>query len=120
MLDRPVPKIELPSGEKIEDPHPEWTEHVVRQRFLTDSWEGGECYRNAVYSTDWAGYPVRNLVRHKREYPYVGSPEFTADQTWVASGDDYELRRARTPVPTIFRDAIETHLSKIYNREIGR
>src|SRR3954447_5450604 len=49
--------------------HPEWREHQLRWRWLLDSLEGGERYRQAVYGHDHRGLPVRNLVRHKREYP---------------------------------------------------
>src|SRR4051794_2475514 len=49
--------------------HVDWVEHQVRWRWLLDSFEGGECYRNAVYGPDRRGLPTRNLFRHKREYP---------------------------------------------------
>src|ERR1700710_1474607 len=46
--------------------HPEWREHQLRWRWLLDSLEGGDRYRNAVYGYDRRGLPVRNLVRQKR------------------------------------------------------
>ena len=49
--------------------HPEWREHQLRWRWLLDSLEGGERYRQAVYGFDVRGQPIRNLIRHKREYP---------------------------------------------------
>src|SRR5947209_20404525 len=49
--------------------HPEWREHQLRWRWLLDSLEGGERYRQATYGIDRRGLPIRNLVRHKREYP---------------------------------------------------
>ena len=55
--------------ELIRRRHPEWAEHHRRWAWLLDSLEGGERYREAIYGHDQYGYPVRNLVRHKREYP---------------------------------------------------
>jgi hypothetical protein len=113
MQARAFPRITLPSGKVLDGPVASWSKHVTRQKFLMDSWEGGETYRNAVYGIDCQGLPERNLVRHKREYP---GPDETAD----GPGSDYELRRKRTPVPTLFRDAIESHLARIYGQEIAR
>ncbi|WP_158633309.1 hypothetical protein [Tautonia sociabilis] len=115
--------------------HPEWQEHAQRWRWLLDSLEGGERYRQAVYGFDRRGLPVRNLIRHKREYPdpreagssspIPGADPFSPsvispDPATFATDDDYELRRARTPVPTFLAEAIETHLARIYAREIKR
>jgi hypothetical protein len=119
--------------------HPEWREHQLRWRWLLDSLEGGERYRQAVYGYDKRGLPTRNLIRHKREYPDprelaipdsgLLSPstsflqslhEFGSDPASLATDDDYELRRARTPVPTFVAEAVETHLSRIYAREVKR
>ncbi len=115
--------------------HPEWREHQLRWRWLLDSLEGGERYRQAVYGYDLRGLPIRNLIRHKREYPdpreaagsmydpYLpGMSPFAvgSDPAAMATDDDYELRRARTPVPTFVAEAIDTHLSRIYAREIKR
>ncbi len=116
--------------------HHEWAEHQVRWRWLLDSLEGGERYRQAVYGHDFRGLPIRNLVRHKREYPdprefgvslvepfFAGTarPDLLAvDPAALATDDDYELRRARTPVPTFVAEAIDTHLSRIYAREVRR
>ena len=49
--------------------HVDWVEHQIRWRWLLDSFEGGERYRNAVYGPDRRGLPARNLFRHKKEYP---------------------------------------------------
>jgi hypothetical protein len=103
--------------------HPDWQEHHTRWRWLLDSLEGGERYRNAVYGYDRRGLPIRNLVRHKREYP--DAREGCVEPVGVMGGaaatdDDYELRRARTPVPTFVAESIETHLSRIYGREVRR
>ncbi len=121
--------------ELIQKRHPEWREHHRRWRWLLDSLEGGERYRQAVYGHDRRGLPVRNLIRHKREYPdprdaaapLDGLAPFAAsydtlglDPATLATDDDYELRRARTPVPTFVAEAIETHLSRIYAREVKR
>ena len=119
--------------ELIERRHPEWREHQVRWRWLLDSLEGGERYRQAVYGYDPRGLPVRNLIRHKREYPtpyeadsslgdliHFRPGAIAEDPATLATDDDYELRRARTPVPTFVAEAIDTHLSRIYAREVHR
>ncbi len=108
--------------------HPEWREHNLRWRWLLDSLEGGERYRQAIYGHDRRGLPVRNLVRHKREYPdprEAGAMAAFGDlggesPSCVTTDDDYELRRSRTPVPTFVAEAIQTHLSRIYAREVVR
>ena len=100
---------------------------------MLDSLEGGERYRQAVYGIDRRGLPIRNLVRHKREYPdprdLAGLPadlaslvagDNSSDPSALATDDDYELRRARTPVPTFVAEAIETHLSRLFAREVKR
>jgi hypothetical protein len=119
----------------IQRRHPEWREHQLRWRWLLDSLEGGERYRQAVYGYDVRGLPIRNLIRHKREYPdprevagnfcdplLAGPFPYTvgSDPAATATDDDYELRRARTPVPTFVAEAIDTHLSRIYAREVKR
>ena len=119
--------------ELIERRHPEWREHQVRWRWLLDSLEGGERYRQAVYGYDPRGLPIRNLIRHKREYPspyeadaslgdliHFRPGAVAEDPATLATDDDYELRRARTPVPTFVAEAIDTHLSRIYAREVHR
>lgn len=111
--------------------HPEWREHQLRWRWLLDSLEGGERYRQATYGYDARGLPIRNLIRHKREYPDPREPMESGlfgglgavEAMEAAAGstdDDYELRRARTPVPTFVAEAVETHLSRIYTREVRR
>ncbi len=122
-----MPRIALPDGRRLDQPHPEWVAHQLRWRWLLDSWEGGEAYRTAIYGFDPRGMPVRNLVRHKREYPSAfdhgasssGRPLGT-DQAYQATDDDYELRRARTPVPTFVAEAAEAHLARIFSREVKR
>ena len=126
------------SLEIIRRRHPEWIEHQLRWRWLLDSWEGGERYRQAVYGYDNRGLPIRNLIRHKREYPdpretflsdsgpsgaaatYDAYAAIGRDPASMASDDDYELRRARTPVPTFVAEAVETHLARIFAREVKR
>lgn len=69
--------------------------------------------------------PLRNLLRHKREYPITqgygdrSAPE-GADMSHLSSVDDYESRRARTPVPGLVGHAVETHLGRVYSREVSR
>jgi hypothetical protein len=128
--------------------HVEWLEHQLRWQWLLDSHEGGDRYRNAVYGPDRRGFPTRNLFRHKREYPdpqqfpvvYQGFAGFLgmtgaltqdtgfgplpgmlgADPGATAQDDDYELRRARTPVPEFVAEAVELHLAKVYDQEVSR
>ena len=94
------------------------------------------------------GLPCRNLFRHRREYPdpqqfpvvyggFAGGLAATsgetqslgfgpypgmlgADPAATAQDDDYELRRARTPVPEFVAEAVEIHLSKVYDQEVTR
>ncbi len=122
-----------PGYDLIQKRHPEWQEYHLRWRWLLDSLEGGQRYRNAVYGYDAQGLPIRNLIRHKREYPAPGTDPvaipFTGD-SWpqtssgsnvaASTDDDYELRRARTPVPTFLAETVETHLSRIFAREVVR
>ena len=120
----------------------EWEEFHIRWVWQMDSFEGGQRYRDAVYGVDPRGIPVRNMVRHKREYPdpreqsqanysaYLAGTASTVsgfsggsggqDQAAHAGDDDYELRRARTPVPTFLAEAVATHLGEIYAKEIRR
>ena len=110
--------------------HEEWSEHYLRWRWMLDSLEGGERYRHAVYGYDYRGLPVRNLIRHKREYPDPREVGASSNGGFVLGGsgfdpptvsdDDYELRRARTPVPTFVAESVDTHLSRIYSREVKR
>jgi len=128
--------------------HVDWLEHQIRWRWLLDSYEGGDRYRNAVYGPDRKGLPCRNLFRHRREYPdpqqyptvYQGFAGFMgmvntqtqdvaygpypgmlgADPAATAQDDDYELRRSRTPVPEFVAEAVEIHLGKVYDQEVAR
>ena len=129
--------------------HVDWLENQVRWRWLMDSHEGGDRYRNAVYGPDRRGLPCRNLFRHKREYPdpqqfpqvYQGYAGFVGPgvvpvrrrsamvrfpacsvptPAATAMDDDYELRRARTPVPEFVAEAVEIHLAKVYDQEVVR
>lgn len=126
-----------PGYDLIQKRHPEWSEYHVRWRWLLDSLEGGQRYREAIYGYDSQGLPIRNMVRHKREYPAPGTdpmPLPYSGEEWPAgmpaqsqngsvgpaTDDDYELRRSRTPVPTFLAEAVETHLSRIYAREVMR
>lgn len=127
-FDGDLPKITLPDGRVVETPCVEYLTQKLRWRWLLDSYEGGEIYRTASYGMDVKGMPVRNLIRHKREYPLQQDASYSlqsgrplgTDQAAQATDDDYELRRARTPVPTFMSEAIGEHLSKIYNQEISR
>lgn len=127
--------------------HIEWTENQIRWRWLMDSYEGGQRYRNATYGPDRKGLPTRNLFRHKREYPnsqefpstYQGYASYLATSTQslastygpfpgmlgaspaaTAQDDAYEYRRARTPVPEFVAEAIQIHLASVYDQEVHR
>jgi hypothetical protein len=123
-----IPVLVLPTGEKITKPHRDWLMYQLAWRRYLDSWEGGETYRLAMYGLDVQGMPVRNLIRHKREYPRKGEESWSlqsgrpagTDPANQATDDDYELRRARTPIPTFLADAIKRHLGKIYKEEVER
>ena len=131
----------------VERRHVDFLEHQIRWRWLMDSYEGGDRYRNAVYGPDRKGLPCRNLFRHRREYPdpqenpaiyggYASGLQLTgidtaaaygpfpgmlgADSAATAQDDDYELRRARTPVPEFVAEAVEIHLGKVYDQEVSR
>jgi hypothetical protein len=128
----------------IQRRHREWQEFSQRWRFLQDSLEGGDRYRWTAYGRDRRGWPIRNLIRHKREYPdptdrqlqnqfeYVGGLSTNpisagtsaygkgGDPEGTTTDDDYGTRLARTPVPTFLPDAIDAHLSRIYAREVER
>jgi len=132
----------------VERRHVDWLEHQIRWRWLLDSYEGGDRYRNAVYGPDRKGLPCRNLFRHRREYPdpqayptvyqgfagYMGMVDaqtmdvgygpypgmLGADPAATAQDDDYELRRSRTPVPEFVAEAVEIHLGKVYAQEVAR
>lgn len=119
-------------NELIRRRHHEWRGHHRRWEWLLDSLEGGERYRHAVYGYDRRGLPVRNLIRHKREYPdprelpasseglapFDAGVGLASDES--ATDDDYELRRARTPTPTFVAEVIDSHLSRVYAREVKR
>lgn len=60
---------ELDGEAVVKRRHGDWGENQFRWRWLADSYEGGNRYRNAIYGVDRKGLPNRNLVRHNREYP---------------------------------------------------
>jgi len=103
--------------------HPSWEKHATHWRWLLDSLEGGDTYRWASYGQDSRGFPLRNLVRHKREYPspgdafaHVGSQQ--AGQRDLS--DDFTLRLIRTPVPDFVAEATDKHIARIFAEEIRR
>ena len=142
--------LEIDGRQVVQRRHVDWLEHQIRWRWLLDSYEGGDRYRNAVYGPDRKGLPCRNLFRHRREYPdpqafptiyegYAGAGSVMldssiaggagygpfpgmlgADPAATAMDDDYELRRSRTPVPEFVAEAVEIHLSKVYDQEVAR
>jgi len=111
--------IKLPDGRTIDKPHREYVDHELMWKWLLDSYESGDVYKDAVYGVDNYNFPVRNLIRHKREYP---SPSPMANWRWGydPATDDYEVRRKRTPVPKLLAEVIGQHLGKIYEQEVDR
>lgn len=117
--------------ELINRRHPEHSANCVRLRWLLDSLEGGQAYRDAVYGHGYQGLPIRNLIRHKREYPLPSDTRTqvtpsslesraSADASASANFDDYEARRSRTPVPCLVGHAVGLHLARVYSREVIR
>jgi hypothetical protein len=118
----------------IDRRHPEYSGYVEITRWILDTLEGGDAYREAQYGIDHYGKPVRNLLRHKREYPGLagkltdefGEPlPFQVSYSEILDTNrsidmDYEIRRQRTPVPSFLSSFIERQLSKIYKRSIKR
>lgn len=102
--------------------HDEWIRYRYRWSKRYDAYEGGERYANAQYGVDSEGVAIRNLVRHKREYPssFDPIPSLASGAQGYATNSDYELRRAGTPVPSFTRQTIRQHQSKIYEQEIDR
>src|ERR1700677_2100328 len=129
-----------PAREIVKRRAAEWEEHRIKWMRMQDAFEGGDRYRQADYGMDRKGLPVRNLFRHRREYPdpqqftvaYQGFAaqaqgmnssasdlavgpypgQVGADPGATAQDDEYELRRARTPVPEFLPEAVKLHLSK--------
>lgn len=116
--------------------HCEWHEFQAYWRWLADSLEGGERYRNADYSLDpiqhkqpttpfWYSQLVsqgahngntvtifakasrRNLIPHLGEL----EPEGAAT---------YALRLSRTPIPKLVERTVRRHLSRIFAGEVRR
>lgn len=103
--------------------HPEWRELHTLWDWLYDSWEGGERYRSATYGSDSFGLPVYNLVRHKHEKPQTTAALLDrtgSDPNARAWEDEFQYRRARTPIPAFVEYAADAHLSKLYAREVER
>lgn len=141
-------KAKPPGSEIIRRRHRDWIENQIRWRWLLDSYEGGNRYIAAEYGPDRKGRPLRNLIRHKREYPdalefpntlqgigatggaaggvgvgammgpYAGM--LGADPTATAQDDEYEYRRSRTTPPNFVDEVVSIHLGKIYDQEVSR
>lgn len=124
----------------IERRHREYRDFFLGWRWLLDSLEGGERYREADYGTEsyratWMEpaeggeravfrshhhtIPRRNLIRHPQEYP-TGDTFGPFGDGAPSTSDEYEFRRAMTPVPAFVGEAIAAHLARIYSREVRR
>lgn len=120
--------------------HREYDDFHLTWRWLLDSLEGGERYREADYGTEsyravWteqgrngerdnerSAYhtlPRRNLIRHPQEFP-TGESSGPYSDGAPSTSDEYEFRRAMTPVPAFVGEAIAAHLARIYAREVDR
>ncbi len=142
------PKHQHEGEEIVIRRHAIWLEHMIFWRRIMDAYEAGDRYRNAVYGPDRKGLPVRNLIRHRREFPDPGSYPaiyqgfagqmgmasartqdvglgnmpgmIGADPGATAGDDDYEMRRSRTPVPEFLAEALDIHIGKIFDQEVSR
>lgn len=75
-------------------------------------WDGGwEGWSNAVYLGGSASGIAGSTPPGMAALP--NDPAASTD-------NDYGLRLARTPVPTFVQDAVDTHLSRVYAREVRR
>lgn len=130
--DRPTKKSDIQKF--IKRRHPEFSYFVMLSRWILDTLEGGEEYRDAQYGFDRFGKERRNLIRSRREYPLGGIP---AMDWWgdplpyspnirevidynEAADDEYEARRQRTPIPNFLDEYIEKILANIYKQQITR
>ena len=142
-------KDRKPPGEDlVKRRHRDWVTHEIGWRWMLDSYEGGQRYRDAEYGPDRKGRPTRNLIRHKREYPdplefpdTIQAMGMTAgaaagagvsasmgpfpgqqgaDPTATAQDDDYEYRRSRTTPPDFVNEVVSIHTGKIYDQEVSR
>ena len=132
----------------VERRHPEWREHQKRWRWLQDSLEGGERYRHADYSLDPTrplpvGYQQWYQVGSNRGrsvacgksntdpttgeiYPFTYGQIVERNlvphlnEMGEANRDLYTMRLHRTPVPTNVPRAVNSHLGRIYSKEIKR
>lgn len=126
--------------------HHEWAEFQRNWRWMADSLEGGERYKNADYTIDPASDSPNNRqpwYAYGPTYNYApgayGNDVATAEPIQFAYGqivdrnliphlsetgeegrDIYAMRLKRTPVPKIVARAINSHLAKIFAREITR
>lgn len=123
-----ISMMATPATDIISRRHKEWVTNEILWRRLLDAWEGGETYRWATYGVDYKQLPIRNLIRHKSEYPDPRDPNSAAamligsniNPRAYTTDDDYTLRLIRTPVPGFVEEVVETHLSKIFEQEIVR
>jgi hypothetical protein len=133
--------VDAPGRKVVAARHSEYMEFVTTWRWLADSHEGGERYREADYGPmSYVVYyqsqdtetgrtlqlsahhnlPRHNLIRHPQEYPTAPGPADLALEGAPSTGDEFEFRRALTPVPSFVSEAISAHLSRIYAREVKR
>jgi hypothetical protein len=117
--------------------HHEWNEWQRTWRFLADSWEGGNRYRSADYTISPTAV-VADGASYAPWYTYGFDP-LTSQPYTVAYGqivdrnlfphlnetgnegrDLYVQRLARTPVPALIETTVESHLTRIYAREVTR
>jgi hypothetical protein len=136
------------AGALIKRRHPEWVEFQRTWRWLADSLEGGERYRQADYTLDayqaqyqcWSGLLAAGQAMALGAYG--ATPWYlrqAGDTTALNYGqvvdrnliphrrelsedgkDLYLMRLARTAVPNTLARTVENHVAKVYSRDVRR
>jgi len=122
----------------IERRHCEWAEFQGLWRWLADSYEGGERYRNADYSYDPIEHPQPPppfwMAQTISQSQPASSAQLTANFSRASKRNmiphiseidpegaaTYALRVSRTPVPKLVERTVRRHLSRIYAGEVRR
>jgi hypothetical protein len=119
--------------EFIRQRHVEYEEYVQTTRWILDTLEGAEAYKDGSYGVDARGKELRNLWRQQREYPIretllrgeLGPNPFSSSldevgERRIVEDQQYETRRRRTPTPNYLSTLIEKMMSKIFKRPVRR
>jgi hypothetical protein len=132
------PPLDRTEGRKVVTRrHHEWNEWQRTWRWLADSWEGGNRYRQADYTIQptavvadgasyapWYTYGFDPLTSQPYTVAYGQIVDRNLiphlNETGVLGRDLYVQRLARTPVPALVETTVESHLSRIYARDVTR